>query len=57
METEVAMEVVEREQEALKRSWGTSGDRKSRKYYYVLPSGRKMIVVLDEESDQVLVPT
>lgn len=57
METEVAMEVVEREQEVLKRSWGTSGDRKPRKYSYVLPSGRKMIVVLDEESDRVLVPT
>ena len=57
MDIEAAVGVAEKEQEAVTRSWGTSGDRKSRKYSYVLPSGRKMIVVLDEESDLVAVPS
>jgi hypothetical protein len=51
METEVAMEVVEREQEFGKLRRGDRGDRPLRKYAYVLPSGRRVIVVVDDESE------
>ena len=32
------------------------GERRVRKYTYTLPSGRKVIVVLDDESELVGVP-
>ena len=34
----------------------TSGERQVRKYTYTLPSGRKVIVVVDDESELVGVP-
>jgi hypothetical protein len=33
-----------------------SGERRVKKYTYTLPSGRKVIVVLDDESELVGVP-
>lgn len=34
-----------------------SGERAVRKYTYTLPSGRKVIVVVDDESELVAVPS
>lgn len=51
MDREIAMEVLEREQELGNLRRYDNGDRPLRKYAYVLPSGRRMIVVLDEESE------
>ena len=51
MGAEIAWAVEEKEQESTLRRAEVSVRKMLKKYVYILPSGRKMTVVLDDEAE------
>lgn len=51
MGAEIAWAVEEKEEESTLRRAGVSARKMLKKYVYTLPSGRKMTVILDNESE------
>jgi hypothetical protein len=51
MGAEIAWAVEEREEESTLKRAEISVRKMTKKYVYTLPSGRRMIVVLDDESE------
>jgi len=55
MGAEIAWAVAEKEEESTLKRAEVSVRKMLKKYVYTLPSGRRMIVVLDDESELTLV--